>query len=403
MPAGVVADEHDALRVEDVAARKPAVDVAVHRGGVARAVGDAADPVGRADVVHEAPAKAAVAEPGRVALPDRERFRAVAVDHLLQAFGDVVHRLVPAHLLPVVVAARAHALQRMEDAVRMREGLGREAALHADDVLEDRVVAGGDLDDAPVLDLGRDRAEPVAAPADDVLQHAPASVPGVFLSNHHVRHRAPPAIGSRPHEPNPEPSLPARPGQPRHLAPPRRSARSGRSDARRTAAGLPHPSVDQDGLTGDVRRSRAPEQHRLRDGPARAVAPGPCEGRLGRGASRAQARARAFSGSKKWGLHTSTETFSPVTGDAATRRSPMRARPSRRSASAISASRFGLRTAEVTCPREVSAVVWRPSLAARSASRSCAPGGIDASPRRPTNCLRPSAWNTGRESPQRPT
>ena len=169
MAARVVPEQHDALRVREVAHRHPPEREAVDRGGVARAHRDTADPVGRAEQVHEPPAHAVLDRGVPVRRRHRECFGAVLVDHACEAFGDLAHRLFVGDLLPLVRAAWPDALQRVADPVRMVVDLRRRGSLEADVLRQDRVLVREDPVDLAVADLGPQLAPDVADRADGVL------------------------------------------------------------------------------------------------------------------------------------------------------------------------------------------------------------------------------------------
>ena len=158
----VVPDEDDAVRVVEVPHREPAVGQSIDRRRIAGAEGDAADPVGRADVVHQTAGQTAVS--ARVPLTGRHRpgLGTVFADDLLQPSADVGHGLVPAHALELTRPTLADPLQRVHESIGVGEALGRIDALHAYVVSEKRVVGCADLDHAPLLLLGHDAASNVA-------------------------------------------------------------------------------------------------------------------------------------------------------------------------------------------------------------------------------------------------
>ena len=105
---------------------------------------------------------------GRDNVPHGKRLGAVLVADLEQLLGDLVHRLVPADLFPLALAALAYALERVEQAL----GVVRLPAGH-DALLADVALVGLGTgvvglfgpDDLAVFDDGLDRAELVVAPA----------------------------------------------------------------------------------------------------------------------------------------------------------------------------------------------------------------------------------------------
>ena len=177
MTAWIVAEEDDAPGVQQVAARVPAVNHARHRGSIAHAVRNAADEVGCANQVHETPRKAVVVADVGIAADDRKRFRSVLINNPFEARGDVVHRFVPGHLRPLSLATSGHTLFRLHEPVRVGERLRCVGAFHADDVLEERMVARCDLDDPVVLHLRCEGAEAVTTVTDDRFRFAQARSP----------------------------------------------------------------------------------------------------------------------------------------------------------------------------------------------------------------------------------
>ena len=119
MFTGIVAEQHDAVGVGEITHREPPVGQFVDRGRVARAQRHAANPVRRTEQVHEA----AVCRVRRLRVPagdgNGETLGTVAGDHLLQALGDLVHRLLVTDRLPFVSTALAHPIQRRAQPVRV--------------------------------------------------------------------------------------------------------------------------------------------------------------------------------------------------------------------------------------------------------------------------------------------
>ena len=107
----IMAEEHDAVGVLEVAHGEPTVGEAVDSGRVTGAERDAADPVWRTQQIHKTP----VCGLRRLGVPPRRRNRhtlwPILVDHFLEALGDLVHRLLVADFLPAILTALANSLE----------------------------------------------------------------------------------------------------------------------------------------------------------------------------------------------------------------------------------------------------------------------------------------------------
>jgi hypothetical protein len=114
--------------------------------------------------VDEAPRqRLLLAEADGLALPHAEAAETVLLADRHEARGDLVERLRQRDLLP----AALHPLERREQAVRVIHHVDRGARLHAQTAAVPGVVlVGGDVDDAPVLQVHLDAAAVVAHAAE---------------------------------------------------------------------------------------------------------------------------------------------------------------------------------------------------------------------------------------------
>src|SRR3974390_218678 len=121
-------------------------------------------PVRRAERVGEARYEIAMVTAGAGA--DRDALGTVFGNNRLQLAGEDVIGLVPGDALPLVLAARADALERIFQSVGMCDDVGAGRAFGAEPALvERRRGIALDLADLPAADVNEDATTAVAAPA----------------------------------------------------------------------------------------------------------------------------------------------------------------------------------------------------------------------------------------------